>query len=148
MSAVEMVPDLPPSPSLAFRESTAADAAYIYRTWEDSAGAVDLRTSHVSTAPSRYYAELRGRIAGYFAAGLHVEIAYDPHFPEVIVGYAAHRGPLLDWIYVRGALRRQGVARALLERLVEVRYHSRTSPLYVALQRAGVARTSLRLVES
>jgi len=40
---------------------------------------------------------------------------------DVIVGYLVHRGPVIDWLYVKTAFRRQGVANSLLK-LIEPAY--------------------------
>lgn len=69
-------------------------------------------------------------------ADMSVRVAADPSDPDVLLGFAIHTGRTLHWIYVRQALRKLGVARALLEGLDIDAYDIATEPFVRRLRPA------------
>lgn len=94
------------------RQLADGDKAYVLSTWLREYGP-SAKTHHDGPAHG-WHADRDAKIKESLACGMRVIIAYDDAYPDVIIGFCAHGpGNLLHFLYVRHAMRRNGVATAL-----------------------------------
>lgn len=107
------------------RAAEAGDRGYIMSTWRKTAR-THLRW--LRDVPDSVYDDRRHGYVRHVEAILdrcdsaaekaaRAIVACDPENPEILYGYAVAEGEAIHMVYVRGAFRRQGVARGMLEAL-------------------------------
>lgn len=106
--------------AVSFRAGAESDVGFVMRSfvesWSGSEMAVETRRD-VGLSRAGVMDAAHAMMTGMLDRGYGVTLAVDPVDPDVIYGYAVHRGSVLAWLYVRSSARRQGVAAALLQYL-------------------------------
>lgn len=112
------------------RPAVATDRAFIFATWLKS-----LRFgSELEEVPPDLYYEGQHRIIEQLLDRCMVLVAHAPEDPDTLLGWAVMDpldGFVLHYVYVKGAFRRLGIAKALLAGwdLVNMQYSHRTGAL-------------------
>jgi GNAT superfamily N-acetyltransferase len=95
------------------RAARESDMGFVVDTWRQS--------FRDESYLFKFNRDLYFRLMGMHVGGLmktgEIRVACNPADEDTIIGFAAHTGRELHYVYVREALRKHGVARALIESL-------------------------------
>jgi GNAT superfamily N-acetyltransferase len=98
--------------SALIRPARDGDMGFIVDTWRQSFGP---ESYLFKFNRDLYFRLMAMHINGLARAGATISVACAPTDEDTIIGYVAHTGSELHYVYVREALRKHGVARGLLE---------------------------------
>lgn len=91
----------------------AVDMPFVYNSWMNSYR--DFARHAFPNEPAySVYRRTRARLDALIKRGAELKIACDPDNTTIILGYACAELPVLHYVYVKEAYRRQGIALTLL----------------------------------
>jgi GNAT superfamily N-acetyltransferase len=94
------------------------DGNFVYSSWlnsyrESAIGGWKSPTGE-AMALGVYYKRARSRIDALIKRGAELKVACDPEDTNIILGWMCAEDPVLHYVYVKEAYRRQGIALSLL----------------------------------
>ena len=89
------------------------DGNFIYHSWGNSYREAALG-AWGDIPKATYYKRVRLRIDTLLKRGAELKIACDPDNQDIILGWMCAESPVLHYVYVKEAYRKQGIALTLL----------------------------------
>jgi hypothetical protein len=90
-----------------------SDENFIFHSWGNSYRDAAL-AAWGDMPKATYYKRVRTRIEALLSRGAELKLAVDPDDPNLILGWACAEAPVLHYVYIKEAYRRQGLALQLM----------------------------------